>query len=227
MLDTMPEATPISSQVLPTTQAPKLQIPMHVLWRSLVSGQLRIQRTQHGFARCFVFVKAQTPTSFPPALAVHVTERILAGEQPKVVASELAISQATVCQYCRIVLDTFSDSGPVSRASTFAVMCACAARGLPIEDAVVHGANQDGDEVLSVALPDGLLECAGLSEAERSIAWARIQGRTTADICAERKTSPRTIANQLNAIHRKLQVSGRRELLAAALTYAWQQSHAT
>jgi DNA-binding CsgD family transcriptional regulator len=222
MPDTLSDVTSFSQNLPPLGQAVVQRFPLATVWRLLASGQLRILQTQLLLGRCLVVVRNQTATTSPPPLAIQVAERVLAGEQPKVVASELRISQATVCLYCRSVLQTFSDSGPMSRASTFAVMCACAARGIPVEAAVVHGVNQQGNAILSVQLPDALLERAGLSEAERRVAWARIQGKSAAEICAERKTSLRTIANQLNSIHRKLRVSGRRELLAAVLTYAAQ-----
>ena len=71
--------------------------------------------------------------------------------------------------------------------------------------------------MLSVALPDAELRCR-LSKAELTVAHALIQGKSHAEICAERGTSPRTIANQLSSIYRKLGVSGRREFLTVILS---------
>lgn len=51
----------------------------------------------------------------------------------------------------------------------------------------------------------------------KRLAKAVIRGKAVPAICAERSTSPRTVANQLSSIYRKLRVSGRRELILATL----------
>jgi DNA-binding NarL/FixJ family response regulator len=54
----------------------------------------------------------------------------------------------------------------------------------------------------------------GLTSAERDVALAVARGLSNAQIGAERQASPRTIANQVAAIMRKLGVSSRAELAA-------------
>jgi len=53
-----------------------------------------------------------------------------------------------------------------------------------------------------------------LTEAERDIALAVTRGLSNARIATSRNTSPRTIANQIAAIMKKLDVSSRVELAA-------------
>jgi len=55
---------------------------------------------------------------------------------------------------------------------------------------------------------------AGLTEAERAVATAVLAGASTAEIARRRGRSPRTIANQLAAIYRKLGVQSRAEFAA-------------
>ncbi len=55
---------------------------------------------------------------------------------------------------------------------------------------------------------------AGLTDAERAIATAILAGASTAEIAGRRGTSPRTVANQLAAIYRKLGVQSRAEFAA-------------
>jgi len=57
---------------------------------------------------------------------------------------------------------------------------------------------------------------AQLTSAEREVATALLQGATLADIALKRHTSERTVANQVQAIYRKLGV-GSRLALATAL----------
>ena len=54
-----------------------------------------------------------------------------------------------------------------------------------------------------------------LSPAEKEVAALVARGRSTADIARARRVSPRTVANQLASIFRKLGVSSRQELLLA------------
>ena len=54
----------------------------------------------------------------------------------------------------------------------------------------------------------------GLTQAERDVALAVARGLSNAQIGKERQASPRTIANQVAAIMKKLGVSSRAELAA-------------
>ncbi|GMV17817.1 MAG: hypothetical protein HS104_26410 [Polyangiaceae bacterium] len=51
-----------------------------------------------------------------------------------------------------------------------------------------------------------------LTEAEREVVACVLEGATTAAIAARRRTSPRTVANQLQSIFRKLGIASRAEL---------------
>lgn len=53
------------------------------------------------------------------------------------------------------------------------------------------------------------------SAAEREIAVAVLEGRSNAEIAAERETSIRTVANQIGAMFRKLGVHSRPEFVVA------------
>ncbi|MEO8874604.1 MAG: LuxR C-terminal-related transcriptional regulator, partial [Polyangiaceae bacterium] len=53
-----------------------------------------------------------------------------------------------------------------------------------------------------------------LTEAERDVALALARGLTNAEIARTRNVSPRTVANQVAAIMKKLDVSSRVELAA-------------
>jgi len=76
--------------------------------------------------------------------------------------------------------------------------------------------------VLSVPLePPGMLDV--LSAAEREVALAALEGLSNTAIARARGTSPRTVANQLAALYRKLGVKSRAEL--AALIAAQAAAH--
>jgi DNA-binding CsgD family transcriptional regulator len=54
-----------------------------------------------------------------------------------------------------------------------------------------------------------------LSAAEREVALALLAGRSNAQIASARKTSVRTVANQVMSTYRKLGVRSRKELIVA------------
>jgi DNA-binding CsgD family transcriptional regulator len=65
-----------------------------------------------------------------------------------------------------------------------------------------------------VCLPGPPLE---LSAAERAVVTAALAGKTNGEIGRERRTSARTIANQLASAYRKIGVQSRGELAARLL----------
>lgn len=57
-------------------------------------------------------------------------------------------------------------------------------------------------------------EDAGLTHAEMEVTLAMLAGRSNAEIAQARNTSPRTVANQVASIFRKLGVQSRSDLVA-------------
>ena len=72
-----------------------------------------------------------------------------------------------------------------------------------------------GEELVVISMPsepaDSLRE---LSPAQREVALAAASGDSNAAIARRRRCSPRTIANQLAAVYRKLGIASRAELAA-------------
>jgi DNA-binding CsgD family transcriptional regulator len=76
----------------------------------------------------------------------------------------------------------------------------------------------DGDlAVLSFALSGpGSTESTALTPSESHVVELLLEGRTNAEIAAIRATTPRTVANQVASLFRKLGVRSRLELVTAA-----------
>jgi DNA-binding CsgD family transcriptional regulator len=78
-------------------------------------------------------------------------------------------------------------------------------------------------DVAGVALAlltfDASVTLPHLTDAERSVLNDLLEGKTNAQIAALRMTSPRTVANQVASLFRKLSVRSRGEL--AARYAAW------
>jgi DNA-binding CsgD family transcriptional regulator len=72
-----------------------------------------------------------------------------------------------------------------------------------------------GDEFVVVSEPIvGTAGLAALTQAEREVARLVADESSNQTIAAKRSARPRTVANQLAAIYRKLAVSSRSELVA-------------
>jgi DNA-binding CsgD family transcriptional regulator len=72
-----------------------------------------------------------------------------------------------------------------------------------------------GQPLVYISAPVASVErFAALTPAERSVAFLAASGATHAEIAKARGSSPRTVANQLARIYRKLGVGSRVELVA-------------
>lgn len=70
-----------------------------------------------------------------------------------------------------------------------------------------------GDELLVLIFPVPERQALqALTDAEREVVRRVLEGATTSAIAAARRTSPRTVANQLQSIFRKLGIASRAEL---------------
>ena len=71
-------------------------------------------------------------------------------------------------------------------------------------------------ELAVLSFPVGVPELpATLSLAERAVAWAVMEGFSNAEIAEIRRTSERTVANQVASVLKKLRVRSRGELVVA------------
>ncbi len=68
--------------------------------------------------------------------------------------------------------------------------------------------------VFSFPIPAPVLP-SGLSSAERAVALGLLEGQSNAEIAKARRTSVRTIANQVSSLFKKLGVQSRSQLVTA------------
>jgi DNA-binding CsgD family transcriptional regulator len=88
-------------------------------------------------------------------------------------------------------------------------------------DLAAHTFSAGGQEFLVLSYSVAMNEPpAELTDAERAVVAAVLDGRTNAAIASMRGTSPRTIANQVAAVFRKLGVRSRTELATKFLRVA-------
>lgn len=200
-----------------------------LLWNRLIDGKLSLVETSCVGGRCFATFQERSGERLTDSDGACILSRVLRGEALKVVASDVGVAVSTISQRCTNVLKAMGADPSSSHASPFQacpsracivlVMAALSAQGVPITPARLEGFGRGSRWVISKALPDETLQ-KELTHSEFLVARLAIEGKTHAEISRIRRTSKRTIANQLAAIFRKLGVSGRGELRGKALSDA-------
>jgi len=145
-------------------------------------------------------------------------EQVLTGDSQKALAIDSSLSRSTVATRCASALRSVGKEHTLSCVPTLILLAAHAARGAKLGAAPVCQIAGPEQErwLVSYDRPDAALNGA-LSEAEREVTRLLVEGRTHSQMAEIRRTSPRTIANQLGSAFRKLGVSGRTALISKLL----------
>jgi len=196
-------------------------VDLATVWGELIAGRWSVVGGAYTPTRCYVSVEHAAGRRQGGRLATRrssMLERSLLGESLKVIAIDLGLSVSTISLTCSQSMGWLGLGERASRVPILIVMAAHAARGfsLPPASRVTDGSQNGGPLTLFVDRPEQRL-AACLSAAEYQIVRLAIEGKTHAEMAAARSASPRTIANQLAAVFRKLGVSGRRELIATVV----------
>lgn len=186
------------------------------LWQALLDGELFVFDSYCAAGRCYAVIERVLHANHPRPSAVHLLERVFSGESQKTLACELEVSVATVAAHSAAVLRAIAKPQQVSRAPIILVMAAFASQGVRQQAARLEEVREDGRWVISVEVPGATLR-SRLSASEWEVARLSIEGETHVAIARARRTSRRTIANQLASAFNKLRISGRGMLRAQAV----------
>ena len=156
-------------------------------------------------------------------MAAEMLERVLLGQSQKFVGYELGQPFARVARVCREQLSSMGCRSLVSRVPMPLVMAVHAAHGWPSHPVSSQRIERDGFR-LSLARPEHTVR-AELARAELEVVSALIEGDSHAMIAERRRTSARTVANQLASVFRKLHVSSRGELMAHVVRRYTESAH--
>jgi|SRR6478609_2783270 len=192
-------------------------VTLDIVWERLSAGRWRAvdQFTTDG--RHYLVAKVQRPPE--GRLDVDLLLRTLLGERQKVVALDTELSPSTITTRLGSILARMGFLPKPARVPILLVATAAVAMGramLP-EARMTRLSSPGGDLViLSTTRLDAHLRCA-LTPAEAFVAGLLVDGLSHREIAARRGSTTRTVANQVASIFRKLDVSGRRELLLHAV----------
>ena len=186
------------------------------LWDELRSRRVRVVESFRDERRLFLVVAHNPIVSRPPIESrdLDILERCLLGDSQKRMAYEYSISPSTtaaVLSRCLLLIG----ASRLRTASLTLAMAVHAYRGGTLLPKAWVTSHQRWD-VISTERPE-LALVERLSPREWDVVEAFLDGKSYAEIAAGRAVSPRTIANQLSSVFRKLGVSGRSELIHAVL----------
>lgn len=202
---------------LPRPLASSGLLALEDLWEDLTRGRARLLGSLYWEDRCFVTVERNDHARSDVLLSerrVHVLQQVLLGRSQKEVAFDFDLAVSTVALTCSTCLRKMTNNHLVSRAPGVLVMAAHAAKGFPQSPALVYPAETDANRYVTLETPRlDLHTRAVLSPAEAEVIRLLVQGHSHTEMAALRRTSPRTVANQLAAAFKRLGVSGRADLL--------------
>lgn len=199
------------------------------LWDELIGGGCKIERHFFDDHSCGLVVSrghADAGAGSLPERHAQILERALVEGGQKSVAIDLGLSQSSVTHILKQCFAFMGLSCWPSRTPLLLVLAAHAAQfrrreriphepvsGLPVR------------ETIRVVRPDLELGAA-LSPAEYAVMRLLVEGSSYAEIAVLRRTSVRTVANQLAAVFHRLGISGRAELfclLARSRVAVWSE----
>lgn len=134
-----------------------------------------------------------------------IFERLVRGSCQKEIAYDLGVALTTVSAHVRFALQKLG----IGTWEAAVLVVAALEHGVRVD-----GATEDAEartQVFKVELSEA--ELARLTEAERVVALFALDGCTNAEIAVIRRSSPRTVANQVASTFRKLGVRCRLELI--------------
>ncbi|HEX3775263.1 MAG TPA: helix-turn-helix transcriptional regulator [Polyangiaceae bacterium] len=223
----------VSSRPEPAREA----VQLSALWTELVNGSCKVVGTGFTEQNCELTVaraaRAIDDEIDPlPKRHAQILERSLIEGARKSVAFDLGLCPSTVAEILKQGFTFMGLSSWPSRVPLVFVLAAHAHRAKELARPASLLASRDrvlSRQTISVTRPDAEL-CAQLTPAEHEVTRLLVEGKSYAEMAVLRKTSVRTVANQLAAAFDRLGVSGRPELLcllAARKGLSWRLSTPT
>lgn len=207
-------------RVLEAEQESRAAVDSATIWADLCGGSTRVCTHFSTRDRSYlVLSRSPSPAgAYRPRIEGRrrrLIERALSGTSQKALSIDLGVSTSTVAASLKECVSSLGLHCLPSRVPVLLVLLVQSAlNGRALEQGVLSDFNWRGERLLSVSAPkpEALLQRL-LSPAEYEAICMLVDGETHSTIAAQRRTSPRTIANQLASAFQRLGVSGRAALV--------------
>lgn len=186
------------------------------LWSKLTSAQIQFRKAVWSDGRCIVVFRRSPPATrhFPlTAREKAVLVRTLQGERQKLIAFDSKIAPSTVANSLKSARTKlgFEDRLDAAPLATL-VLAHGTDNASPAPQRDVYSIGHGEWYLASSPRPDWS-RYPQVTKAERLIAHAIIEGRSNTEIAKERDTSVHTVENQVASLFRKVEASGRFDLI--------------
>lgn len=190
-------------------------LSLYDTWKCLTGGVLRVVLSHCDENTCYLVVRQSESRARINAQQLRILENVLHGYCPKRLALDLGIACSTITTSAKLALSKIGVD--------------CLPSRVPLPVVVVARASDDGartllgnaysfthrgrlHQIIAVGRPDRHLS-SYLPPAEVEVMRARLEGLSHQRIARVRRTSERTVANQLASASRRLGVSGRLDII--------------
>lgn len=201
------------------------------LWDELVAGKCKVESWQHHPDRWAVVVTRapEVLSSFPASARtrdLEILEHALLCGVRKLVAVEVGLSCSSIAVIMQTSFQFMGVTCVPSRMPGILVAAAHARRHPDTEPrSSLRLSQRPVRQTITVSRPDQALT-AWLPPAELEVMRLLVEGLSYAEIATARRTSIRTVANQVATGFRRLNVSGRAELLCLLARWALDEPEA-
>ncbi len=213
------------------TPRPVVTDGVTLAWTGLCTGQLRIARHVQAQDCTILYLEDRRANEAARGAiqgrALEVLQRVLAGQSLNFIALDLARSSSTVSADFKVAMVALGLEPRLSALPLYLVQLWQATHGRASAASSIRS-TWDSDDCRTVRLPRPDLALPSvLSHAEFHVCTLLLHGYTHAAIASARRTSLRTVANQIASIFGKLKVSGRLELLTNLARAAGESSESS
>ena len=222
MVDRGAEPVVAAATESPTALAPAADeaANLSALWTELIRGSCKVEETLFSSQTCTMVVRrsplpAHDGSRGLSARDIEILEQSLLAGVRKSVAVDFCLCPSSIAEILRHCFRFMGLSCWPSRIPLMLVMAAYAkhteASPMPAKRVLAHNHGLAVQRV-SASRPD-LELLRTLSAAEYGVISLLVEGKSYAEIAELRRTSPRTVANQVASAFHRLGISGRAELL--------------
>ena len=184
------------------------------LWRDLTYGRSRVADGFFTSDRCYLLLAPHSGRARPlETRRLSILEAVLRGSPQKCIAIDHDLAPSTIALHAKLALESLGAMDRPSR--THPLLMRVARSASKPTEARCSNLYVDADRefrVLSMPRPEQGLASV-LPSAEFEVIQSLVEGLSYQEIAERRDTSSRTVANQISAVFRRLQVSGRNALV--------------
>ncbi len=210
------DAAAFISEAIIADQQSASEIDLSLTWRELTQGLSVVVGSFFTSTRCGLVLAPTSCPSDPPLAGrrLEILESVLCGLSQNHVALDLGVAPSTIASHARLALEGMGVFGRPSLVHPLLMLAATATRQRSLAAGSLSFVTSGSSDLQVIGIPRPDRRLVGvLPSAELEVIRCLVEGCCYAEIAQRRGTAERTIANQITAVFRRLQVSGRSELL--------------